>query len=448
MTGPRADSPGPELEELLGRASKISQQAEAFHIQHTDEPVHFEANRVKQVETRESSGAALRIIKDGRIGFSSTSDFKNIQSLIDRTLETASFGPQAFFSFPSLQGFNPVQVYDPETISVPVEEMVDLGQSAIDRLVGSWPELLCDATVTKGTTTLTLINSRGGNATYSKSAFSVYIHGTVVKDTDMLFVSDGMSSCRPILDTSEIVESIQEQLEYSREVVPAPTGDVPVIFTPKGIAGALLGPLLSGFNGRSVLQGTSPLVGKLGQQMLDERLNVWDDPTFPYSPGSRMCDEEAVPAKKLPMVDGGAIANFFYDLQTSAQAGVDSTAAGRRGVNSPPSPGTSVIILGDGDAAFQNMIKDISSGLVVERLLGAGQSNILAGDFNANVLLGYRIEGGSVIGRVKNTVISGNVYTSLKSVRAIENKGHWVGGSIRTPSLCLDNVSVSAKDPS
>ena len=150
MTGPRADSPGPELEELLGRASKISQQAEAFHIQHTDEPVHFEANRVKQVETRESSGAALRIIKDGRIGFSSTSDFKNIQSLIDRTLETASFGPQAFFSFPSLQGFNPVQVYDPETISVPVEEMVDLGQSAIDRLVGSWPELLCDATVTKG----------------------------------------------------------------------------------------------------------------------------------------------------------------------------------------------------------------------------------------------------------------------------------------------------------
>ena len=136
-----------------------------------------------------------------------------------------------------------------------------------------------------------------------------------------------------------------------------------------------------------------------------------------------------------------------YDLQTAAQAGVDSTASGRRGVNLPPSPGTSVIIVGEGDAAYLDMVKDITSGLVVERLLGAGQSNILAGDFNANVLLGYRIEAGRVIGRVKNTVISGNVYTNLKNIRAIENQGHWVGGSIRTPSLCLNKVSVAAKDP-
>ena len=290
MTGPRADSPGPELEELLGRASKISQQAEAFHIQHTDEPVHFEANRVKQVETRESSGAALRIIKDGRIGFSSTSDFKNIQSLIDRTLETASFGPQAFFSFPSLQGFNPVQVYDPETISVPVEEMVDLGQSAIDRLVGSWPELLCDATVTKGTTTLTLINSRGGNATYSKSAFSVYIHGTVVKDTDMLFVSDGMSSCRPILDTSEIVESIQEQLEYSREVVPAPHRRCPGDFHTQGDCGGPAGALAVGFQRAVGAPGNVTLgweAGAANAGRTIERLGRSHIPLFPGQPHVR-----------------------------------------------------------------------------------------------------------------------------------------------------------------
>ena len=58
-----------------------------------------------------------------------------------------------------------------------------------------------------------------------------------------------------------------------------------------------------------------------------------------------------------------------YDLQTAAQAGVDSTASGRRGVNLPPSPGTSVIIVGEGDAAYLDMVKDITSGLVVERLL-------------------------------------------------------------------------------
>ena len=72
------------LEDLLEKAAKVSQDAEVYHVHHRDEPVVFEANRAKLVETRETSGVALRIIKNGRIGFSSTSDFRNLGRLIDR----------------------------------------------------------------------------------------------------------------------------------------------------------------------------------------------------------------------------------------------------------------------------------------------------------------------------------------------------------------------------
>ncbi|MCE2464186.1 MAG: hypothetical protein J4F46_09845 [Dehalococcoidia bacterium] len=96
--------------------------------------------------------------------------------------------------------------------------------------------------------------------------------------------------------------------------------------------------------------------------------------------------------------------------------------------------------------SYQDMIRGIKDGLVVEHLLGAGQSNILGGDFNANVLLGYRIENGEVTGRVKNTVISGNVYSVLKNILAIEREGHWVGGSLRTPAFCVQDVSESTKE--
>ena len=433
------------LEDLLEKAAKVSQDAEVYHVHHRDEPVLFEANRAKLVETRETSGVALRIIKNGRIGFSSTADFRNLGRLIDRTLEMAPFGPDATLRFPPYREFRPVDVYDPQTESMSLEDMVNLGQATIDRLTERRSELLCDANVSKGLTTVSILNSRGGYATYTKSAFSVSVHGTIVKDTDMLFVSDGKSSCHPILDTSEIVESVQDQLEFSKNIVPAPVGLVPVVFTPRGVAGALLSPLISGFNGRAVLQGTSPLVGKLGEQLVDASFSLWDDPTFPYAPGSRMCDDEAVPTRKLPLVDKGVITNYFYDLETAAQAGTQSTASAHRGVSSPPSPGTSVIIVGGGAASYQEMIRDINEGLVVERLLGAGQSNILGGDFNANVLLGYRIEGGCVIGRVKNTVISGNVYTSLKNIHAVERDSHWVGGFLKTPAITLGLVSVAAK---
>ena len=445
--GRASESPTPgvniDLEELLDKARKISQGAEVFHLLHRDEPVHFEANRVKLVETRESSGVALRIIKDGKIGFCSTSDFTDPDGLINKALEMVSFGPEARLGFPSYCGFPQVEVYDADTEAVSMEDMINLGQTAIDRLRAHSPDLLCDAGVAKGVSTVTILNTNGGYATYTKSGFSVFIHGTIVKDTDMLFVSDGESWCRPVLDTSRIEGSIRDQLDLSKSIVPAPVGQVPVVFTPRGLAGAILSPLLSGFSGRTVLQGASPLVGKLDERLLDESFSMWDEPTFPYAPGSRMCDDEGIPTRRLPLIDKGVITSFFYDLQTAAQAGTESTGSAHRGVSSLPSPGSSVVMFGEGDASYGDMIADIKDGLVVERLLGAGQSNILGGDFNANVLLGFRVKAGNVIGRVKNTVISGNVYNVLKSIEAIEKERHWVGGSLMAPALYLNGVSVA-----
>jgi PmbA protein len=441
-----AQKDGIDLEELLEKAKRVSQEAEVFYVHHRDEPVLFEANRVKLVESRESSGVSLRVIKDGKVGFSSTSDFRDTDSLVNNTMEMVPFGPEARLEFPTYSSFSPVEIYDPRTESFPMDQMVNLGQTAIDRLVGSNSDLVCDASVSKGVTTITVLNSRGGYATYTKSIFALGVSGTLIKDTDMLFVSDGKSSCRPITDTSEIVATVEKQLEYSRNIVSAPVGQVPVIFTPKGVRGALLGPLMGGFSGKTVLQGASPLVGKLGEKMLDRRFSLWDEPYLPYVPGSRMCDDEGVPSRRMPLIDKGVISNFLYDLQTAAQAGEESTGNAHRGISSLPSPGTSVIVIGEGDVSYQDMIGGVKDGLIVESLLGAGQSNILGGDFNANVLLGYRVEGGSVTGRVKNTVISGNVYTALKDIQATEREGHWVGGSLWTPAFCLGSVSVATKE--
>ena len=77
---------------------KVSAAAEVFHVRHRDEPVIFEANRLKLVESRESAGVALRIIKDGKIGFSSTSDFRDPGKLVDKALEMSPSGPRPGWS--------------------------------------------------------------------------------------------------------------------------------------------------------------------------------------------------------------------------------------------------------------------------------------------------------------------------------------------------------------
>ena len=433
------------LEELLAQAKKQADQAEVFQVTSRSTPISFEANRLKSVDARESSGVALRIIKDGRIGFSSTTDMADMDGLVARAVEMLPFGAKASMEFPLASEYASVPIFDQATADMQAEGMVEIGAKLINRMHADWPDVVWDARVSQSVSTIKLLNSRGCVAEELKSTMSLGTEGTLVRDTDMLFVWEGRDTCRPTLDTAEIVASIERKLHWAERVATAPTGQIPVIFTPEAVAELLLGPLLAGFNGRNIVQGSSPLIEKLGALMVDPRLTVWDDPTVPYIPGSRAFDDEGVPANRFPLIQQGVIANFVYDLQTAGQAGAVSTGSAHRGLGSQPGPGTSVIVIDPGDTTFADMIAGHQKALVVESFLGAGQGNILGGDFSANVLLGYAVENGEVVGRVKDTMVAGNVYTILKELDALGSEPEWVEGSLHTPALSCTGVSVSSK---
>jgi PmbA protein len=433
------------LEEILAQALKQADQAEVYQVTSKSTPISFEANRLKSVDARDSTGIALRIIKDGRIGFSSTSDMSDMDGLVARAVEMLPFGAKASMEFSAESEYAAVPTFDQATADMKAEALVETGTKLIDQLHADWPDIVWSAGVSKSVSSTKLLNSRGCHAEETTSAIGIGMEGTLVKDTDMLFVWEGQSSCRPTLDTVAIIASIERKLHWAEQVAAAPTGQIPVIFTPGAVADLLLEPLLEGFNGRNIVQGSSPLIEKLGSLMVDPRITIWDDPTIPYTPGSGAFDGEGVSTNKLPLIQQGVIANFIYDLQTAGQAGAVSTGSAHRGLGSQPGPDTSVIVIAPGDTTFADMIAGYPKALVVESFLGAGQGNTLGGDFSANVLLGYAVENGVVVGRVKDTMIAGNVYNILKNLDALGSEMEWVEGSLRTPAISCTGVSISSK---
>jgi len=322
--------------------------------------------------------------------------------------------------------------------------MTELGEKMISSVRETTLELQCEASISKGTVSVRLINSRGGQAEYRKSLFSLSVEGQLIRGTDMLFVGEGQSSCHPINDISGITEIVLQQLEFSRNNTSIKTGELPVIFTPRGVASALVQPLMAGLNGKLVLEGSSPLVNKLGDKAFDTNLSIFDDPTIDFQPASRPCDDEGIASQRTPLIENGVVSNFLYDLQTAALAGKKSTGSGERH-GSLPSPSVSAFIVSASETTFNDMVADIQEGLVVEYLMGAGQGNTLGGDFSGNVLLGYKIENGKIVGRVKDTMVAGNVYKVLNRVAAIGSETVWVGGILQTPPIYFSSVSVSSK---
>ncbi len=433
------------MEKILTQAKQAAEEAEIFTVSSEEMPVQFEANRLKNIQSKQSSSIALRIIKQGKIGYAATTEPGDSQSLVNNAVETAQFGMPADFQFPSLASYPQIEVFDPEVESVSIDKMVELGEELIAAVREHTPDIVCEAGVTRGIISVRIINSRGGEASYQKSIFSLGVGGTLIRGTDMLFVGESQSSCHPILDAKAITGVVLHQLELAKNQASVPGRPMPVIFTPDGVAHALISPLIAAFNGKVVLEGASPIGNKLGQPVFDRKLSLWDDPTITYRPQSRPCDDEGIPSQRTPLIQEGMVANFLYDLQTAARAKTRSTGNGSRGHGGVLAPSPSAFIIGTGNTTFDEMVRDIKEGLIIEQLMGAEQGNILGGDFSGNVLLGYKIENGKIVGRVKNTMVSGNIYQALKEIAAIGSEAKWIGGFLKTPHLYCPSLSVASK---
>lgn len=432
------------LWELLHSTEKVAEQAEVFWTSPQETLVHFEANRLKQVQAKENSSVALRILRGGKLGFSVASGLSDMGTLLDMAVETSQFGNPANFTFPSLRDYPEISTFDPQVEKMTVDEMVEYGNHLITIIRGYAADILCDVEVAKGISSTHIANSQKGEASYTKSFFGLSLEGVLIQDTDMLFIGDSESSCS-LPDKPEVMaERAIRQLELAKGKAAVSTKLLPVILTPRGVANAFLTPIALAFNGKTVLEGASPLQHSLGEQVFDNNLNLWDDATLAYRVGSCPCDDEGMPSQCTPLIERGVVSNFLYDLQTAALANTASTGNCRR-IGGSPKLAISSLVIEEGDISFEAMVENMTEGLVIEQLIGADQGNLLSGDFSGNVLLGYKVENGKIIGRVKDTMISGNIYQVLKQLLGIGNEARWIDGILRTPALYCPCLSVTAK---
>ncbi len=432
------------MEKTLTQAKKVAEEAEVFNVSSEETPIQFEANRLKHIQSKQSTSVALRIVRQGKIGYAAATGLDDSQNLVNMAVETAQFGMTAKFEFPSLTSYPQVEVFDSAVEAVSIAEMVKLGEELIATIRGHTSDIICLVGVNKSVISVRIMNSRGGQANYKQTIFSLSVWANLIRDSDMLFVGESQSSCHPILESKAVAEEVLRQLELAKNRASAPTKSLPVVFTPDGVAEALILPLMSAFNGKTVLEGASPIGNKLGQPVFDEKLSLWDDSTIAYRPTSRPCDDEGIPSQCTPLIERGVVANFLYDLQTAALANTKSTGNGGRN-RGLPTPSPSAFVIAPGNTTFDEMVNDIKEGLVVEQLMGASQGNILGGDFSGNVLLGYKVESGKIVGRVKDTMVSGNIYQLLKQITAIGSEAKWVGGFLNTPPLYFPSVAVASK---
>jgi PmbA protein len=346
-----------------------------------------------------------------------------------------------------------VQCFDSEVEAMDAAALITLGEEVVERLRVHDPEMQVDVSVSKDVEQVTLLNTSGLEVEHRRTFFSIDIEAIRTRGDDITILWDSAAShAVGEIDPRAMVDRLLERLRWAETTAKVESKAMPVVFSSMATLCLLL-PLSEGLDGRYVYEGASPLAEKLGQQVLDRRFTFVDDGRLDLAALSAPYDDEGTPTTKKSLVEDGVVRQFLYDLKTAAQAGVLPTGNGfkaqgfrDRGFHLPPviTPTTQLVL--PGDTSLDELLRGLDEAILVGNVIGLGQGNILSGEFSNNVSMGFLVRNGEVVGRVKNTMIAGNVYELLKDqLIGLSDRPEWVLGILQTPAIAVDGVGVTSQ---
>lgn len=165
-------------------------------------------------------------------------------------------------------------------------------------------------------------------------------------------------------------------------------GRYTVVLEPAAVAG-LLSWMLWLLDAKSYEKGTSPFSGKLGQQLIDPRLNLHNLPLHPDLLGTRF-DSDGVPSRESLWIQDGVLRQLAYDRFTAHTKDLLP-------ISLPEAPCLS------GDGATEDLIATMERGILVSNLWYLRIVNptdlTLTGMTRDGTFL---IENGAIVGAVHN----------------------------------------------
>ncbi|MDP8227331.1 MAG: TldD/PmbA family protein [Candidatus Celaenobacter polaris] len=435
------------MEKLLNMARKVCDQAEIYYCDPTSSEVMFQKGELHDIESQFQSGIALRIIKDGKLGFSYTKNLIDREEFLQNALDSLKGGVQAPYDFPHTSELPTLKTYNEHINEVTSSSMVENCTRIADIFIKN-TDAEIEIVAYKEVLNQRIINSQGTDV-HSKIGSTGYW-------LSLVYPGGGAGISRvyeekiPFPVSRNILDNLVKMYNDSSKVVTIPGGKMKILFMP-GSMYTLLWRLNSGTSAKSIHEDISPIKKDIGKQIVSEAITFYDDPLDDEVPGARSFDDEGVPTKKMNIIEKGVLKNFFYDINYAQKLSKQSTGHGYRAsmwggdtITMKPTPRLAHPRIAPGEKSFGELVAMMDKGIILDGVMGAHSGNIPNGDYSVGVSPGLYVEKGEIVGRVKDVMVAGNVYDTLKKVVAIENKLHTCWGG-RMPAILCDSISVSSK---
>jgi|Deesub1362A_J573_1020465.scaffolds.fasta_scaffold00886_16 PmbA protein len=396
------------VEKILRMAENLGLEAEIFIEETRVLELNFHGDGRRRVELHSFSEMAVRVIKDGYLGYASSSLSVSPDEIVKKAVKNARIPVK--FSFPSSLKISKVKgIFDEDLANLDLktaeEKMREFLSSSNSRI--SKPSY---ASLSFSTSSKTILNSYGCELKEKETLLSAEIE-VVSKEFGKVSSAFQSNSSRSLsFSLEELGKRAKEKAEKSLKSSKISSGNYPVVFHPDALSELLEYTLIPALSGYNVLKGKSPLSGKIDEKVASEEITLYDSGVLEGGISSSSFDDEGVPTKETPLILRGVLKSFYHDLLTSSELQIQSTGNGfRESCEFPVRPSPTNLVLKPSSSL------DLPERFIyVQNLIGAHTSNPITGDF--------AVEGRNCVlwsntseKPISSCMLSGNIYEILLS---------------------------------
>ena len=386
----------------------------------------------------------VRAVAGKRVGTASTNDLsaEALARVAEQALDHARRQPEDpdFPGLPEPRPIQPVQAFDDATAGYsPVARARAVG--TICALAGEH-SLSAAGAFRTGTHELAIANSHGLLAYHAGTSADLQ---AVMTGTDGSGRARGSSVRVQEIDAEAIGREVVAKTLRAQDPRPLEPGDYTVVLDPYATADLINWLNFSGVSAETVQDGRSWMNDRIGKQVMNSLISIWDDARDPRG-SPQPFDFEGMPRQPVMIVEQGVVRSPVYDRYTAHKEGRETT-----GHASPPEmrgPMATNLFLGTGDAALGDLIKATPRGLYITSFwytrLVHPRDCVITGMTRDGVLM---IENGELTHAVKNLRFTQSYVQALASTQALGRDLKTLidegGGAVCVPAIKIERFTFT-----
>ena len=430
--------------------------------------VLFQKDKLENLESSSEVGGIVRVLKAGGWGIAVFNDISQLSDKVSEATRAASLVAAHSDAPVELAEVLPVQ----ETVrtnlkndfrSIPLKEKKELAET-YNRIILSHDKRIVSSQVryTDSFREVSFANSEGTFLTQEIPDITLLL--VAVASDGGANIQQGFESIGEasgfnlVLGRGEEARSVAQRAVDLLNAKPVDGGQYTTILDPY-LAGVFIHEAFGHFCEADFLFKNERLskIMTLGTRFGSEMLNVVDDGYIPGLRGNIPYDDEGVARAKTHLITKGVLTSLLHSRETAKKMGSSPTGNARAiSYEHEPIVRMTNTYIEDGDHSFDEMLSEIDHGIYAIKAYG-GQT--VFEQFTFSAAYAYEIRNGEVGGMLKDVVLTGNLFETLRSIDMIGNDQQIHGGSggcgkggqfplpvtDGSPHIRIQNVTIGGK---